>query len=605
MTATGPAAEAPARPTPARPAPTLLTRLMGAGVWALLMATILGSAYLIQYYFAEDVLRHRVTVAVRLEVSEVLIGQGSVPQLEQALRTLETVLQDDPANADAVLLLEQAFLVSPEGAQVRQTLEAALDRQKQELGRRKAGKGLPAMEARFLLARLDRLSSEAAKRAAADADLSALVGELETVMKSSAAGKDAAFLLARVYRSRANPDAAELARMVELLRVAGRREPEMRLNAAGKVPLATSLERAAAALDKGLIEVSRRHLSAVFGDDRENVAARLILAETELAGRQDGDVQLSGDRNIVRLIREVVESGKAPLRAEVYLAAFDAMGSAEDQAKAKERYAKAVAAGFDPVAEGGRLADHHQPGTARLVLAAETLLGPDGTARKALAEYKRAELILEDAHGDAAPESALERLRRAVRTAPKPEDLPPRASAYLAAVETDEAAAAEAYAQAVKRGFDPLKDAAELGAADRHTAARWLLRAAAGRGFGLSRDPVRDSELHYQLGRTFAAGRNSQFQQAVVHYHKAVEAGRAAKAPGAGKAALSIARVYSNLGDPAKLAEAREMVALAKACGIERMDITTADKVLAGIEKAAAELHASPHGDGRRKIAPH
>jgi len=580
----------------------------GAALWVLLMGTVLGSTWLIQHYFGEDVLRVRTKFDHRLEAADVLVQEGTQEASAQALRTLRVLLAEQPGSVDAVLLLEQALLNCPVGTNTETAISSYLVELQGEFEKKAAASSDDAAS-RFVLSRLYRRSGRADRRGDADRMLDEARALLEKKLASSPKDADAAFLMARVLLSKPNADSDAHRRAIELVRIADRTEAELRLRLASRVPVEVQLQRAAETLELGLVEQADRHIQIALADDRENGRAKYLKALVMIVRRPPGDRAQQADLTILASLEDAVKSDKAPPIAHAYLGSIKAMLAAlepepadRDKAMtaARDSYRRSAQDGADPVVESASLIPRGLLGAARLLLAGEILLGEPKGKSSITARVLRAELLLNDARDQSESLRAAELLREAVELAPDPKDVPARAVGLLSSLEPELQVAQTRFKAATARGFDPVSEAETYGKSKLYGTARTMLDGLTrdAKGLALTGDPKGDSEVWYQLGRACALGLGPTDPLAVENYEKAVKAGGAAKTPGAGKSAFSLARILA--ADPHRAEEVPKYLDLAEACGITKMDITSLDQL-------RSRLGAGRMAPGRLQggISPH
>jgi hypothetical protein len=562
----------------------------GVALWLLLLFTILGSSWLIQRYFGEDILRVYTRLPDRLEAIDVLLAQGAPDHIRQAVHTVRGILQEpdgrliEPINADALLQLEQAWAAALDGSATKAAIRDLLLKVQERLEQIVKSDAKNA-EARFLLARLCRYSPPTS---ADYARIEPLLSEARALAEGRTDG-ESAFLLARILLTQSAADAASNARAFDLIRRSGRREGELRLRLASRVALDVLIRRARQAFDLGLHGDADSLSRTVLAEDPTNAAARLIRAEVALVRRPDSDTAPATDDDIISDLKRAIAGEGAPPRAEVLVAALEAMAGPEGREHARGHYQKALKAGFDLKAEATALFFSEQYALVRILLTAEILLGSADTALGAWALFLRAETQVQETGKDKGylPESVQERLSRAVDRLEKPEL--GRAQVYLSLFEDDPDKARERYAKGVAAGFDLTAEIERFGRLKPYGVVRRLLEAATRNEAGLKGEAGPDSEVWYQLGRAVALG-VSLFDPNVERlYRKAVEVGRERKTAGCGKGAFSLARILANDENPARRREARELLELARECGITRMDIATYEGILDRIRSADAQ----------------
>jgi tetratricopeptide (TPR) repeat protein len=609
----------PADPDDAPASPT--TRLIaGFLVWASLVLTVAGSAYLIQWFFGADVLRKTQPAAVQLDVTDVLVADGGYPQLARAVATLRPILEADPADPDAVLLLVQVSRAAPPGTAVEREADSLLAVSAAALQKRIEGgiKSVDSAEAAMLLA---HIRPKEAERLLAEAK-----GVLEARVAAAPSDGRAAFALARTLMSPKAPDAEAHRRSVQLARVAGRPEKELRLRRSSRIPLEIAVDRISKALDLGQDNDALRllnDLSELHEDDPRYKFAR-AEAIIHFNGRPEDDRRGPRDEELIGLLTPAAESRDVPLRARMYLAALEATGKPEEKERAAKRRAETLAAGYKPMEEIDRMlgTDAEQAGSAQtapkmggaagmaparygramLLMSAEILLGQPGSPERSAALLKRAELDMQTAAAEsregepgaepAIPTAAIARLRECVAAGPKKGSdgsaaVFARAAGFLAGLEPDEAKAKATFADALAAGLKPAAEIESLTKARLFAAARWLAVAAAERGFGITGDPAADSELWYLTGRSYV-GLSLTHPKAEPSYRKAIEVGGSAKPPtaGAGRAAFNLARISAN--QPGRSAEAERFLSVAEAAGIKGSDILTLDGLRGRVREAKA-----------------
>jgi hypothetical protein len=574
----------------------------GVSLWVLLTATILGSSWLIQRYFGEDVLRVYTNLSDRLESVDVLLAQGSPAQVGQAVHTIKGILLDngkllEPINVDAVLQLEQAWAAALDGTAAKIEIRDLLLKVQERLEALVKSDASDA-DSRFLLARLYRYSPPTSEDYSR---IDPLLNEARILLEPRAdRDREAGFLMARVLLTQKTADAAANARAFELVRRSGRREAELRLRSSAKLPIDVMLRRARQAVEfnlPGEAESQARHVLAV---EPTNVEARMILAETAILRRPDYDARADGDEEIIAGLKQALRGEGASPRAEMYVAALEALGGSPEIEHARSHYEAAKKAGFDLRAEFAALFFAEQYGAIRLLLTAEIMLGPADGPPAAWARFARAEVTAQerkDRHP--LPEAVQKFLTEALPKLQKPEL--GRAYVYLSLFEDNADAARKLYAQAVESGLDLHAEIERFGKLKPFGVVRRLLEAATREptGFGLTGDAVNDSELFYQFGRATALGVDLFDPDVSRMYRRAVEIGRGRKTAGAGKAAFSLARIVA--GGSAK--EARELLDLARDCGIVKMDITTREQILERIN--SAEAARAEAGKAGRKVESH